>query len=69
MASIYDFLKGKAENNKRIGLLLNRVWTYRSFVGMNMPGKDYINLVLHKPFLIHYSHGFPFHVMMYVAAV
>lgn len=42
---------------------------YRSFIGVNMTCKNHIYFVLNKPWLIYYSHGFAFHVMIAVAVV
>ena len=63
----------------QISLFQNILWkeivddkyisTYRSFVGMYMSSKHDINFVLNKPWLKHYSHCFPFHVMIAVAII
>ena len=45
------------------------IGTYGSFIGMNMTSKHNINLVLHKPWLKHYPHGFSFHVVIFVAII
>lgn len=43
--------------------------TYRSFVGMNMTGKDNINFILYEPRFQNHSHTFSFHVMVNITAV
>lgn len=42
---------------------------YRSLVGMNMAGKDKIDLVLNKPGFKHHPHAFSFHVMVIVTVI
>lgn len=43
--------------------------TYRSLIGMNMTSKHDINFVLDKPWLIHYSHCFTFHIVIIVTII
>lgn len=43
--------------------------THRSFIGMDVTGKYYINFVLNEPRLKHYPHGFSFHVMIVVTVI
>lgn len=43
--------------------------TYRSFIGVDMTGKDNIDLVLNEPRLEHHSHGLSFHVVVLVAVI
>lgn len=42
---------------------------YGSFICMHMTGKHNVNLVLNKPRLKNYSHGFSFHVVVIVAII
>jgi len=57
------------QNDRKGKYHIWRMCTYRSLISMNMAGKDNIDFVLHKPGLIHYSHGFPFHVMIYITVI
>lgn len=49
--------------------MIMRKGTYRSFVGMNMTGEDYINFIFDEPRLEDHSHAFSFHVMVDITAV
>ena len=45
------------------------IGAYTTLIGVNMASKHNVNLVPHKPGLMHYSHGFTFHVMIIVAII